>query len=241
MLRALVFSAMAELIIIFTYPFKFPLLLSSSLSFFPPINSSSNNESRTLQFLTSLRQTFNALSSLPIPSISAISSIALGGGLELALASTLRVFSASATVGLPESRLAIIPGAGGTYRLRRLIGEARAMDMILTGRFITGAEAWEMGMCERLVPNNQTASVATTENEAERRRSRNEAVLDVALGIAFQICNGAPGVVGPAMRAVRAGNEQAENEEYDGILDTEDRLEALAAFYEKRKPVFSGR
>lgn len=114
------------------------------------------------------------------------------------------------------------------------------MDIILTGRFITGAEAWELGMCERLVPENQTGSVATTEIEAGRR-SRNDAVLDVALGIAFQICNGAPGVVGPAMRAVRAGNEESENEEYDSILDTEDRLEALAAFYEKRKPVFSGR
>lgn len=115
------------------------------------------------------------------------------------------------------------------------------MDMILTGRFITGAEAWEMGMCERVVPEDQTASVAMTGNENEtERRGRKEAVLEVALGIAFQICNGAPGVVGPAMRAVRAGNEQAENEEYDGILDTEDRLEALAAFYEKRKPFLAG-
>ena len=198
-------------------------------------------KSSTLNFLTSLRQTFNDLSSLPIPSISAISSIALGGGLELALASTFRIFSASATVGLPESRLGIIPGAGGTYRLRRLIGEARAMEMILTGRFITGAQAWAMGMCEKLVPDDQTAPEETTTAIGGGRGARREAVLDAALETAIQICNGAPGVVGPVMRAVKAGNEQAENEEYDGILDTEDRLEALAAFYEKRKPVFRGR
>lgn len=112
------------------------------------------------------------------------------------------------------------------------------MDMILTGRFITGAQAWEMGMCEKLVPVDQAAPDATTEIG---RGIKREAVLEAALDTAIQICNGAPGVVSPAMRAVRAGNEQAEDEEYDGILDTEDRLEALAAFYEKRKPVFRGR
>lgn len=197
-----------------------------------------NNILSTLDFLTSLRQTFNNLSSIPIPSISAVSSIALGGGLELALASTFRVFSASATVGFPECRLAIIPGAGGTYRLRRLIGEAKAMELILTGRYITGAQAWELGICEKLVPVHETAPKETTDTG---RLAKRKAVLDAALETAIQICNGAPGVLGPAMRAVKAGNEKTENQEYESILDMEDRMEALNAFYEKRQPVFRGR
>ena len=114
------------------------------------------------------------------------------------------------------------------------------MEMILTGRFITGGQAWEMGMCEKLVPVDQTAS-ENGATEIGQYAEKREAVLEAALGTAIQICNGAPGVTGPAMRAVKAGNEEAENEQYNNILDTEDRLEALAAFYEKRKPVFRGR
>lgn len=136
--------------------------------------------------------------------------------------------------------------------------------MILTGRFISGAQAWEVGICEKLVGVDEyhrhdlkktagekemarataTAAATTrTENFAQQEQyaERRKAVLDAALETAIQICNGAPGVVGPAMRAVKAGNEEAENEQYETILDTEDRLEALEAFYEKRKPVFRGR
>lgn len=99
-----------------------------------------------------------------------------------------------------------------------------------------------MGICEKVISVDQTASEkGTTDIEKGQYAQRREAVLDAALETAIQICNGAPGVVGPAMRAVKAGNEQAENEQYESILDTEDRLEALAAFYEKRKPVFRGR
>lgn len=106
---------------------------------------------RTEDFLLKLRTTFKNLASLEIPTISAISSLALGGGLELALCTHLRVFASSSAVGLPETRLAIIPGAGGTYRLPSVIGVNRARDMILTGRRVTGPEAYFIGLCDRLV------------------------------------------------------------------------------------------
>jgi methylglutaconyl-CoA hydratase len=95
--------------------------------------------------------TFTALSQLPVPTISAISSLALGGGLELALCTTMRVFSFNAVVGQPEVKLAIIPGAGGTFRLPALVGLNRARDMILSGRRVTGPEAYFMGLCDRLI------------------------------------------------------------------------------------------
>lgn len=190
---------------------------------------------RTMEFLSDLRSTFTELSKLPIPSISAISSTALGGGLELGLCTTFRVFSSNAVVGLPETRLAIIPGAGGTYRLPALIGANRARDMILTGRRISGAEAYFLGLCDRLV------EILPEEEKAEGiARSK---VLEVAVQMAKGICEGGPVALREAMKAVNGWQrgEVSENEAYANILKTEDRLEALKAFAEKRKPVFKGK
>ncbi|KAL2039475.1 hypothetical protein N7G274_007747 [Stereocaulon virgatum] len=189
------------------------------------------SKEETNDFLRGLRSTLNTLSALPIPTISCISSVALGGGLELALATNIRVMASSATVGLPETRLAIVPGAGGTYRLRNLIGEAAALELVLTGRRIHGKEASRLGICERLV--------LTDENVSNSRAK--EQVLDAALEMAGQICEGGPGAVMAALRAVRGGREEAENEEYEGVLAWEDRDEALRAFGEKRGPKFTGR
>ncbi|KAM0805240.1 methylglutaconyl-CoA hydratase mitochondrial precursor [Usnea florida] len=175
----------------------------------------------TTHFLTTLRTTLTTLSALPIPTISAISSLALGGGLELALSTTFRILASSALVGLPETRLAIIPGAGGTWRLRGLVGEQRAMEMCLTGRRVGGWEAGRMGICERVVDV----------------RGR---VLEGAVGMAREICEGGPGAVGAVMRAVREGTGEAEGREYEGVVGMGDRDEALRAFGEKRKAVFRG-
>ena len=182
-----------------------------------------------------MRQTFKNLAGLPIPTIAAVSSVALGGGLELALCASFRVFGSTAIVGLPETRLAILPGAGGTYRLPKLIGENRAKDLILTGRRVSGAEAYFMGLCNRLVE-------VTPEEEQQAGVTRTK-VLDASLQMANDLCEGGPIALTQAMRAVTGWQrgEEAENEAYEVVLNTQDRLEALAAFAEKRKPHFKGR
>jgi methylglutaconyl-CoA hydratase len=190
---------------------------------------------RTTAFLTQLRHTFTKLSALQIPTISAISSMALGGGLELALCTHMRVFGSTSTVGLPETRLAIIPGAGGTYRLPAIIGENRARDMILTGRRVTGAESYFMGLCNRLVE--------VTPEEEGRPDAAREKVLRESINLALGICEGGPIAIKQALKAVEGyrKGQKAENEAYAGVVDTEDRFEALKAFAEKRKPAFRGK
>ncbi|KAL4897101.1 putative methylglutaconyl-CoA hydratase mitochondrial precursor [Aspergillus ambiguus] len=189
----------------------------------------------TNDFLTQLRGTFSALAGLPIPTISAVSSTALGGGLELALCTHLRVFGSSSVVALPETRLAIIPGAGGTYRLPGVVGLNRARDMILTGRRVSGPEAYFIGLCDRLVE-------ILPEEEQQEGRAR-EKVLQEGIKLAMDICEGGPVAIREALRAVNGcwQGEVAENEAYEGVMVTEDRVEALRAFGEKRKPAFRGR
>ena len=190
---------------------------------------------RATEFLDGVRDTFSDLQNLPIPTISAVDSFALGGGLELALCTTLRVFGSSAQVGLPETRLAILPGAGGTFRLPAVIGLQRARDLILTGRRVTGAEAYFLGLCDRLIE-------VTPEEQQEAGKSRTK-VLDAGLDLARDICSGGPIAIGAAMHAVNGWQrgDAAMREGYDIILPTEDRMEALRAFGEKRKPVYTGR
>ncbi|KAI5276896.1 ClpP/crotonase [Aureobasidium subglaciale] len=190
---------------------------------------------QTKQFLTTLRDTFTRLSLLRIPTISAVGSVAFGGGLELALTTTFRVFGSTASVALPETRLAIIPGAGGTFRLPALIGTARARDMILTGRRVTAAEAYFLGLCDRLVEVGEEA-------QGDRKKER-ELVLTQAVALARDVCEGGPVATRAALQAVNSwgAGEEAENAAYERVLGTQDRIEALKAFGEKRPPVFKGR
>lgn len=188
----------------------------------------------TAAFLSTLRTTFSRIASLPIPTISALSSAAFGGGLELALCTHLRVFGSASQVGLPETRLAIIPGAGGTYRLPAIIGQARARDLILTGRRVSGPEAYFLGLCDRLV--ECTADDFKVEGQARKK------VLDVAVQTARDICEGGPIAIRAALEAVEncGAGEKTENAMYDRVVGTYDRTEALKAFGEKRMPVFKG-
>ena len=169
------------------------------------------------------------LENLPIPSIAAINGFAYGGGLELALACTLRVASENAKMGLPETSLGILPGYGGTQRLTRLLGKARAAELILTSeKGTTAAEAWRLGLVNRVVPAGQALAAAT----------------DLALAIAK---NG-PIACRFALEAIRRGAEMplAEGLAYEATLfglcaSTEDMKEGMTAFLEKRPARFTGR
>ncbi|ANB15673.1 Ehd3p [Sugiyamaella lignohabitans] len=173
----------------------------------------------TDSFLHKLNGTLTMIEELHIPTISAIDGIALGGGLEVALSTDFRVLGSNALVGLPETRLAIVPGAGGTVRLPRVIGYSRALDLILTGRRVEPAEALQLGLANR---------VATT------------GALDEAITFARTICAGGPLAILAAKSAVRGASPEWEKVAYKDVVRSKDKFEALDAFANKRKPVFKG-
>ncbi len=179
-------------------------------------------------FVSLIGGTFDRVARAAQPFVAAVNGYAFGGGMEIALACDIRVVSRSATMGLTETRLAIIPGAGGTQRLPRLVGAGKAKDLILTGRRIDAAEAHRIGLAEHLAEPGQA--------------------LDVALVVADEIASCGPLAVQAAKAAIDGGvglppAEGLEHERacYDRTLDSTDRVEALVAFAEKRKPVFEGR
>ena len=179
-------------------------------------------------FLKHLRTALVDLEQLPKPVIAAINGLALGGGTELALACDFRVAADSATLGLTETTLAIIPGGGGTQRLPRLVGKGRAKELIFTGRRVDAAEALAIGLVEFVVPASE--------------------VMAQALAIAQRIVDTTgPVAVAQAKFAIDQGGEvdlatglAIEAKAYEVTIPTRDRKEALAAFGEKRKPVFTG-
>lgn len=151
----------------------------------------------------------------------------------------MRVFASTAQVGLPETRLGIIPGAGGTYRLPGLIGLGRARDLVLTGRRVSAAEAYFLGIADRLV--EVLPDEGKEEDKAELMRKANDTALRTAVLLAAEICEGAPTAIRAALQAVGHAREEVENQMYERVVGTEDRNEALKAFREKRKPEFKGR
>jgi methylglutaconyl-CoA hydratase len=179
-------------------------------------------------FVGKLSTACQDIAELPFPTVAAIHGTAAGGGCELALACDFRVLDESGRIGLPETTLGIVPGAGGTQRLPRLIGNARAKKWIFTGRLFGAAEALADGVVDATVPAGEVRATAL-EMMAEMARSAPLAL------------HAAKSAVDAAFDGSMAEGLKREWKAYESILETEDRLEALAAFKEKRPPVFKGR
>ncbi|MBW4851624.1 enoyl-CoA hydratase [Bacillus safensis] len=175
-----------------------------------------------------IQQTFIEIESIPVPVIAVMNGHALGGGLELALACDLRIARAGARLGLPETGLAIIPGAGGTQRLPRLIGLGKAKELIFTGASLQAEEAIQIGLIEHI-------SVA-------------DSLMNDAISLAKQIIKNGPLALKEAKQAIQSSLDhdlhtglKKEYEAYLRLIDTEDRTEGLQAFQEKRTPQYRGR
>ncbi|CBY31523.1 unnamed protein product [Oikopleura dioica] len=180
-------------------------------------------------FVATLRRMVRDFYDLPVPTIAAIDGFALGGGLEFALSADMRIASSSAKMGLTETKLAIIPGAGGTQTISRIIGVAKAKELIFTGRFVGSSEAERIGLVNRAVEQNEDSNAAYL------------AALDLAREIKPQVA------LRMAKMAINNGSELDLNSGlaieqmcYAQVIPTQDRLEGLLAFKEKRKPVYKG-
>jgi enoyl-CoA hydratase len=185
------------------------------------------NDQQVRRNVSKIREVFNKVEELPQPTIAAINGFAFGGGLELALACDFRYAADTATMGLTEVTWAIIPGAGGTQRLTRLVGKSRAKELILTGRKFDAAFAYEWGII-----NGVTSK---------------EELMPTCHRLADEIGQNGPLAVIQAKYAIHYGSEvdlksgmAIESKAYEVIIPTRDRVEALQAFSEKRKPNFKG-
>jgi enoyl-CoA hydratase/carnithine racemase len=188
----------------------------------------SMSQDEVRRFIYTIRNTFTAVENLPQPVIAAINGFAFGGGLELALACDIRVASETAHMGLTETSLAIIPGGGGTQRLPRLIGPAKAKELIYTARRVSAREALSLGLVNRVVPPGDLMSECRT--------------------LAKEIARNGPIAVQQAKFAINRGMDASlevglniESNAYAICIPTEDRLEGLRAFKEKRAPNYQGK
>uniref|UniRef100_A0A3Q0RNM6 Enoyl CoA hydratase domain containing 2 n=1 Tax=Amphilophus citrinellus TaxID=61819 RepID=A0A3Q0RNM6_AMPCI len=189
------------------------------------------NNSESDLFVHGLRSLMTQIALLPTPTIAAMDGVAVGGGLELALACDLRTAANSAQMGLIETTRGLLPGAGGSQRLPRMIGITLAKELIFTGRRVGGQTALEMGLINRAVEQNQTGDAAYRE----------------ALSLAREILPQAPIAVRMAKEAISRGVEvdigsgmAIERMCYARVIPTRDRQEGMAAFIEKRPPQYTG-
>lgn len=185
------------------------------------------NEEQVREAVRTIRNTVDILHAFPRPVIGAINGIAIGGGLELALACDLRIAAENASFALSETSLGIIPGAGGTQRLPRIIGVHKAKEMIFTGKRLSAQEALQAGLLLKVTYRKE--------------------LIDTAMDLAYDISQRAPLANTQAKWAINEGLEnslekglEVEGEAYERIISTKDRLEGLSAFKEKRSPKFTG-
>ncbi|EPZ31757.1 ClpP/crotonase [Rozella allomycis CSF55] len=178
------------------------------------------NENEVVAFVTLLRETFTQLEELKMPTIACINGTALGGGLELALACDLRIARKEAKMGLPETNLAIIPGAGGTQRLSRLIGTAKAKELIFLGKILDGRRAADIGLVNEFVEGD---------------------VFEKGLLIGPIAIRAAKAAIAEAANVDINTGLKIEGHCYEKTVPTEDRLEGLKSFQESRSPQYTGK
>lgn len=185
------------------------------------------NETEVRRNVKKIGDVFSQIASLPQPTIAAINGYAFGGGFELALACDFRIASTNAKLGLTETSMAIIPGAGGTQRLPRLIGQAKAMELILTAKRLSADEALNYGVLNQVVPISE--------------------LITTSVQFASSILKNGPVAVQQAKYAIRNGMNtdlqtglEIESKAYEITIPTQDRVEALNAFNDKRSPLFTG-
>ena len=181
---------------------------------------------QAFEYMTFANDTFTRLSDLRQPTIAVLNGYALGGGMELALSTDIRIGYEKTVVGFPEVGLGIIPGFAGTQRMSRLIGTSRAKELIFTARTVKGQEAYDLGILNKLVPA--------------------EELLSSAEELAAAIMKNAPLAVEKAKHVIQVGSElplknaiRLETEAEALLFSTEDKLEGMRAFVEKRKAVFN--
>ncbi|MCO7122987.1 enoyl-CoA hydratase-related protein [Ihubacter massiliensis] len=185
------------------------------------------NEEEARAFLFS--PTYNKIADLSIPVIAAIEGYALGGGMELAMTADIRIAGEGAKMGFPEITLGIMPGAGGTIRVPRIIGEARAKELIFTGDVITAQKALSMGLVNRVAEDDH--------------------VLDEAMKLAKKLAKRAPIAMAMAKKTIKAGQEEQSHNKgieieaanWAKLFTTQDQKEGMRAFLEKRKPDFQNK
>ena len=181
---------------------------------------------QAFEYMTFANDTFTRLSDLRQPTIAVLNGYALGGGMELALSTDIRIGFEKTVVGFPEVGLGIIPGFAGTQRMSRLIGTSRAKELVFTARTVKGQEAYDLGILNKLVPA--------------------EELLSSAEELAAAIMKNAPLAVEKAKHVIQVGAElplknaiRLETEAEALLFSTEDKLEGMRAFVEKRKAVFN--
>ncbi|MEP6475670.1 MAG: enoyl-CoA hydratase-related protein [Actinomycetota bacterium] len=180
-----------------------------------------------LPVVSALGDAIDALEALPKISIAAVTGYALGGGLELALGADLRYLATDATIGQPEVKIGVMPGAGGTQRLTRLLGPARAGRLIYTGEQIDAGEAHQLGLADRVLPTEELLAAAIQDARAFARGPR------LALAAAKEAIRAAVHTPGPAGLA-------RERELFCGLFGSPDQLEGMQAFLDRRPPSFGG-
>jgi enoyl-CoA hydratase/carnithine racemase len=195
------------------------------------------SEGQVIDYLQLIQKTFSCLESLSKPVIAAINGSAFGGGTELALACDLRVMAEEASLRLTEVTLGIIPGAGGTQRLPRLIGKSKAKECILTAKPLTAEEGYRLGLIHRVIPK-------ATFGEGYYH----EKLMDDVRAWASEIARYAPLALAQAKLAIDHGFDRdleaglaIETKAYLKLVNTEDRREGLKAFAEKRQPAYVGK